>query len=153
VLSTNVRDFTVKEQQDEAQRQMSAAGSDNIRIVQRAVAPSTGKSLKKPVLVLAILFGAFSALCIGLVRMFLRPGVQTPASASRTLGMPVLATANQALSSQRFGLPGNPSSASSEGRNPGVREPLFRLGPLSPGATNVNVLGVQRAFHANAFGH
>jgi uncharacterized protein involved in exopolysaccharide biosynthesis len=93
VLSTNVRDFTVKEQQDEAQRQMSAAGSDNIRIVQRAVAPSTGKSLKKPVLVLAILFGAFSALCIGLVRMFLRPGVQTPASASRTLGMPVLATA------------------------------------------------------------
>jgi uncharacterized protein involved in exopolysaccharide biosynthesis len=56
VLSTNVRDFTVKEQQDEAQRQMSAAGSDNIRIVQRAVAPSTGKSLKKPVLVLAILF-------------------------------------------------------------------------------------------------
>jgi uncharacterized protein involved in exopolysaccharide biosynthesis len=93
VLTTNVRDFTVKEQQDEAQRQMSTAGSDNIRIVQRAVAPSTGKSLKKPVLVLAVLFGAFSALCIGLVRMFLRPGIQTPASASRTLGMPVLATA------------------------------------------------------------
>jgi uncharacterized protein involved in exopolysaccharide biosynthesis len=93
VLSTNVRDFTVKEQQDEAQRQMSADGSDNIRIVQRAVAPSTGKSLKKPVLALAIMFGAFSALCVGLVRMFLRPGLQTPASASRTLGMPVLATA------------------------------------------------------------
>ncbi|MBO9544175.1 MAG: GumC family protein [Caulobacter sp.] len=93
VLSSNVRDFTVKEQQDEAQRQMSAESSDNIRIVQRAVAPTTGKSLKKPVLILAILFGAFSALCIGLVRMFLRPGLQTPESASRTLGMPVLATA------------------------------------------------------------
>lgn len=93
VLSSNVRDFTVKEQQDQAQRQMSAESSDNIRIVQRAVAPSTGKSLKKPVLALAIMFAAFTALCAGLVRMFLRPGLQTPASASRTLGMPVLATA------------------------------------------------------------
>ena len=93
VLSSNVRDFTVKEQQDEAQRQMSAESSDNIRIVQRAVAPSTGKSLKKPVMALALMFAAFTALCAGLVRMFLRPGLQTPASASRTLGMPVLATA------------------------------------------------------------
>lgn len=93
VLSSNVRDFTVKEQQDEAQRRMSAESSDNIRIVQRAVAPSTGKSLKKPVLALSIMFAAFTALCAGLVRMFLRPGLQTPASASRTLGMPVLATA------------------------------------------------------------
>ena len=93
VLSSNVRDFTVKEQQDEAQRQMSAEGSDNIRIVQRAVAPSTGKSLKKPVLMLAVVFAMFTALCAGLVRMFLRPGLQTPASAARTLNMPVLATA------------------------------------------------------------
>jgi uncharacterized protein involved in exopolysaccharide biosynthesis len=93
VLSSNVRDFTVKQQQDEAQRQMSAEGSDNIRIVQRAVAPSTGKSLKKPVMILAIIFGLFTALCAGLVRMFLRPGLQTPASAARTLDMPVLATA------------------------------------------------------------
>ena len=94
VLSSNVKDFTVKEQQDQAQRQMSAEGSDNIRIVQRAVAPSTGKSLRKPILVLAFLFAAFTAACAGLVRMLLRPGLQTPASASRTLGLPVLATAN-----------------------------------------------------------
>ena len=94
VLSSNVRDFTVKEQQDQAQRQMSAEGSDNIRIVQRAVAPSTGKSLQKPVLVLAALFAAFTAACVGLVRMLLRPGLQTPASAARTLGLPVLATAS-----------------------------------------------------------
>jgi len=94
VLSNNVRDFTVKEQQDQAQRQMSAQGSDNIRIVQRAVAPSTGKSLRKPIIVLAFLFAAFTAACAGLVRMLLRPGLQTPASASRTLGLPVLATAN-----------------------------------------------------------
>ncbi|MDR7117333.1 GumC family protein [Caulobacter sp. BE254] len=94
VLSSSVKDFTVKEQQDQAQRQMSAEGSDNIRIVQRAVAPSTGKSLQKPIIVLAFLFAAFTAACAGLVRMLLRPGLQTPASASRTLGLPVLATAS-----------------------------------------------------------
>jgi uncharacterized protein involved in exopolysaccharide biosynthesis len=94
VLSSNVKDFTVKEQQDQAQRQMSAEGSDNIRIVQRAVAPSTGKSLQKPIMVLAFLFAAFTAACAGLVRMLLRPGLQTPASAARTLGLPVLATAS-----------------------------------------------------------
>jgi uncharacterized protein involved in exopolysaccharide biosynthesis len=93
ILSTNVKDYTVKEQQDEAQRRMSTESSDNIRIVQRAVAPSQGKSLKKPILALTIMFAAFTALCAGLVRMFLRPGLQTPASAARTLGLPVLATA------------------------------------------------------------
>lgn len=94
VLQTNVRDFVVKAQQDEAARQLAGTSSDNIRIVQRASAPSTGASLKKPVLVLAFLFAAFTALCAGLVRMFLRPGIQTPASAARTLDLPVLATAS-----------------------------------------------------------
>jgi uncharacterized protein involved in exopolysaccharide biosynthesis len=93
ILSTNVKDYTVKEQQDEAQRRMSSESSDNIRIVQRAVAPSQGKSLKKPILALTIMFAAFTAACAGLVRMFLRPGLQTPASAARTLGLPVLASA------------------------------------------------------------
>ena len=93
MLTSNVRDFTVKEQQDEAQRRMSSESSDNIRIVQRAVAPSKGKSLKTPILALTIMFAAFTALCAGLVRMFLRPGLQTPASAARTLNLPVLATA------------------------------------------------------------
>jgi uncharacterized protein involved in exopolysaccharide biosynthesis len=93
VLTSNVRDFTVKEQQDEAQRRMSSESSDNIRIVQRAVAPSRGKSLKTPILALTLIFAAFTAACAGLVRMFLRPGLQTPASAARTLNLPVLATA------------------------------------------------------------
>jgi len=94
VLQTNVRDFVVKAQQDEAARQLASADNNNIRIVQRASAPSTGSSLKKPVFVLAFLFAGFTALCAGLLRMFLRPGLQTPASASRTLDLPVLATAS-----------------------------------------------------------
>ena len=88
-----MRDYTVKEQQDDAARMMAGESNDNIRIVERASPPPKGASLKKPVLILAFLFAAFSALCAGLLRMFLRPGMPTPASASRTLDLPVLGAA------------------------------------------------------------
>lgn len=93
VLQANVRDFAVKEEQNRAAREIAAASNDNIRIVQRAVPPTKGKSLKKPVFVLAFLFAGFTALCAGLLRMFLRPGLPTPQSASRTLDLPVLGSA------------------------------------------------------------
>jgi uncharacterized protein involved in exopolysaccharide biosynthesis len=94
VLQTSVRDFTVKERQDQAARQIASETNDNIRIVDRATPATKGKSLRKPVVVLAFLFGAFSALCVGLGRMFLRPGLPTRASAQRTLDLPVLGTAS-----------------------------------------------------------
>jgi uncharacterized protein involved in exopolysaccharide biosynthesis len=93
VLQTNVRDFTVREQQDEAAREIAGQSADNISIVQRAVASSQGKSLRKPIFVLAFLFAGFTALCVGLLRMFLRPGMQTSSQAGLTLDLPVLATA------------------------------------------------------------
>jgi uncharacterized protein involved in exopolysaccharide biosynthesis len=93
VLQSNVRDFTVKEQQTQASQAIASNTNDNIRIVQRASVPTQGKGLMKPVLALAFLFAAFSAVCAGLVRMFLRPGLPTPASASRTLDLPVLGRA------------------------------------------------------------
>ncbi len=93
VLQANVRDFAVKEEQSRAAREIAAASNDNIRIVQRATAPARGSSLKKPVLVLAFLFAGFTALCAGLLRMFLRPGLPTAQSASRTLELPVLGAA------------------------------------------------------------
>lgn len=93
ILQSSVRDYTVKEQQDDAARMMAGESNDNIRIVERASPPPKGASLKKPVLILAFLFAAFSALCAGLLRMFLRPGLPTPASASRTLDLPVLGAA------------------------------------------------------------
>lgn len=93
MLQTNVRDYAVKAQQDEASRQIASDSSDNIRIVERATPAATGKSLRKPVMILAFLFAGFAALCAGLVRMFLRPGLPTPASAARTLDLPVLGMA------------------------------------------------------------
>lgn len=93
VLQANVRDFAVKEEQNRAAREIAAATNDNIRIVQRATPPARGKSLRKPVFVLAFLFAGFTALCAGLLRMFLRPGLPTPQSAARTLDLPVLGAA------------------------------------------------------------
>jgi uncharacterized protein involved in exopolysaccharide biosynthesis len=93
VLQTNVRDFTVKEQQNQAAAAIARQGNDNISIVQRAVPPVQGKSLRRPVVLLALLLGAFTAICVGLVRVFLRPGLPSAEAAGRTLDLPVLATA------------------------------------------------------------
>ena len=92
-LQTNVKDLTAKAEETEASQQIAAATNDNIRIVERAQAPTEGKSLRKPVLMLALAFAGFSALCVGLLRMFLRPGLPTAASAGRTLDLPVLGAA------------------------------------------------------------
>jgi len=43
--------------------------------------------------ILAFLFAGFTALSAGLLRMFMRPGLPTAQSASRTLDLPVLAAA------------------------------------------------------------
>lgn len=91
VLSSNVKDFTVKEQQTQASDAIARQGNDNISVVERAVTPVAGKSLKKPVAILGVLLGGFTALCIGLLRIFMRDGFPTSASASRTLELPVLA--------------------------------------------------------------
>lgn len=93
VLQANVRDFAVKEQQSRAAQEIASNSNDNIRIVQRAVPATQGKSLKKLVAALAFLVAGFSALCAGLVRMFLRPGIPTASSAARTLDLPVLGQA------------------------------------------------------------
>ena len=53
VLSNNVRDFTVKEQETQAADAIARQSNDNIAIVQRAVTPTQGKSLKKLVAIAA----------------------------------------------------------------------------------------------------
>jgi uncharacterized protein involved in exopolysaccharide biosynthesis len=93
ILSTNVHDLTAKVETDAAAKAIAEGSNDTIRVVEAATAPSKGASLKKPVAILAVLFALFSALCIGLLRVFLRPGVPTPSSAARTFDLPVLATA------------------------------------------------------------
>jgi uncharacterized protein involved in exopolysaccharide biosynthesis len=94
VLQSNVRDFTVRAEESQASAAIEATSSDNIRIVARAQVPTESHSLKKPVFILSFLFAVFTAVCAGLLRMYLRPGLPTPAAAARTLGLPVLGRAD-----------------------------------------------------------
>jgi uncharacterized protein involved in exopolysaccharide biosynthesis len=93
VLATNVRNFTAREQESQAARAIAMQGDDSVRLVERAYAPTKGKSLRLPVLVLGVLFGGFTALCAALARILLRRGFVTPEATARSLELPVLATA------------------------------------------------------------
>ena len=91
-LALNVRNFAQREQEDQAQQSIIAQqGDGGVRVVQRAVVPTVGASLKTPVLLLSLGFAVFAALCAGLLAAFLRRGVPTAAFAERALGLPVLA--------------------------------------------------------------
>jgi uncharacterized protein involved in exopolysaccharide biosynthesis len=93
LLATNVKNFAAREQESQAAQALARSSTDNVRVVERAYAPTKGKSLKKIVLVLAFLFAGFTAVCVGLLRAFLTRGFPTAAAAERTLDLPVLATA------------------------------------------------------------
>lgn len=93
VLTANIRDFQQRESAARADGALVAAGADNVTVIERAEAPTRGSSLKAPLLAAVFLFAGFTALCVGLLRVFLRKGYVTPASTSRTLELPVLAVA------------------------------------------------------------
>ncbi len=94
LLAANVKAFLQRQQESQAQQSIAASGGDgNVRVIERALPPATGSSLRKPVFALTLLFALFAALSAGLFRAFLRRGVPTAAFAERALGVPVLATA------------------------------------------------------------
>ena len=93
VLTASIREFQQRETQSRADNELVKAGADNVTVIERAQPPSKGKSLKAPLMIAAFLFAAFTALCVGLLRVFLRRGFSLPSTASRTLQMPVLAVA------------------------------------------------------------
>ncbi|WP_339913951.1 chain-length determining protein [uncultured Brevundimonas sp.] len=93
VLTTNIREFQQRATQSRADSALVKAGADNVTVIERAQAPTRGKSLKLPLLIAVILFAGFTALCAGLLRIFTRRGFATAGSAGRTLDMPVLAVA------------------------------------------------------------
>lgn len=91
VLSTAYRDFTARQAQSRASADLARGGADSIRVIAAATPPQRASSLRKPVLALAFVFAAFTALCAGLMRVFLGRRFVTAGSASRTLDLPVLA--------------------------------------------------------------
>lgn len=93
VLTAAIREFGERANQSRAASALAQNGGGNIRVIERAAPPSKGSSLKVPALALAFLFAGFTALCVGLIRVFTRRGFSTPSTVRRTLDLPVLAVA------------------------------------------------------------
>ena len=92
-LEPQSRELTVREEQDRAGQEIALLTNDDIRIVQRAVPPTRGVSLRMPILALSLLLASLAGLAAGLIRMLLRPGLPTAQVASRTLDLPILGSA------------------------------------------------------------
>ncbi|MCA8903165.1 MAG: hypothetical protein KDA53_18155 [Hyphomonas sp.] len=91
VLDRNVTTLAEREIEARARSQLVEKSFNNIRILEPAVAPVKGTSLKLPVAVLALLVAGFSALMAGLARALTRTRFSTGRSLERTLGIPVVA--------------------------------------------------------------
>lgn len=95
VLEEQVRQFSSRELSANAQARLNSVSNDNIRVIERAVVPIKGKSMKLIVAIGTLMFAGFCALFAGLIRAFSRKSFDNSKNASRNLGIPVLATINR----------------------------------------------------------
>lgn len=91
ILDTNAQNFAARAEEARARSQMLGRATDNISPVERAAVPTQGKSLRWPIMVVALLIAAVVSLGAGLSRALMRQSFPTPSSAARALGAPVLA--------------------------------------------------------------
>jgi uncharacterized protein involved in exopolysaccharide biosynthesis len=91
ILETNAQNFAARAEDAHARSQMLGRATDNISSVERAAAPTQGKSLRWPIMIITLLIGGVVSIAAGLVRGLMRRGFPTPSSAARTLETPVLA--------------------------------------------------------------
>lgn len=91
IYESNAQSFAARAEESRAIDQMLGRSTDNISIVERAVPPAQGKSLRMPIALAGLLLAGLLALAAGVGRALLKRGFPTPASAARTLDAPVLA--------------------------------------------------------------
>lgn len=92
VLEANVRSFAAREEEEKALVNLASRSADNIRVMEPARPPVKGKSLRLPAALALAAFAGLTALIAGLVYALTRDGFATAGSASRTLGLPALAS-------------------------------------------------------------
>jgi len=91
ILETNAQNFASRAEEARARSQMLGRATDNISAIETAAAPTQGKSLRWPIMIVAILIAGLVALAAGLSRGLMRRSFPTPSSAARALDTPVLA--------------------------------------------------------------
>ena len=92
-LQGNIKSFTQRIQENDAQRDITHASDDAVRVVEKATLPDKPKSMKRLVLIMGFLFAAITALSAGLLRVYTRKGFASADMAGKALDLPVLAQA------------------------------------------------------------
>jgi len=91
IVETNAQSFAARAEEARARTQMLGRATDNITAVERALAPTQGKSLRWPIMIVTLLIAGLVACGAGFSRALMRRSFPTPSSAARTLETPVLA--------------------------------------------------------------
>ncbi len=90
ILETAMYELSTKEQAKKTEAEISQNSNSNITIVDFALVPTKGTSMKIPVAFASVLFGGFTALIAGLLAAFSRKGLSTRRSTEKTIGLPVI---------------------------------------------------------------
>ncbi len=110
ILETNASNFATRAEDARARSQLLGRSTGNISSVDPAVAPTQGKSLRWPIMIVTLLIALVVSIAAGLSRGLMRRSFPTPSSAARALEAPVLAvmpraTAPKQQSSRARGKP------------------------------------------------
>jgi uncharacterized protein involved in exopolysaccharide biosynthesis len=92
-LQKNLGTFINRQQANEAANAISSGADEGVRVVDAARPPEKSQSLRKPLLILSFLIAFVTALCAGLLRVFMQPGTLSAQATSSALGLPILAQA------------------------------------------------------------
>ncbi|MBL8547389.1 MAG: hypothetical protein JNL81_13060 [Hyphomonadaceae bacterium] len=90
-IETNAQNFAARAEEARTRSQMLGRATDNISPVETASAPTQGKSLRWPIMIVTLLIAGIVALAAGLSRGLMRRSFPTPSAAARALQTPVLA--------------------------------------------------------------
>lgn len=91
ILESSAQSFATRAEEARARSRMLGESSDNISLVQQAEAPTQGKSLRWPIMIVTLLIAVVISVAAGISRGLMRRSFPTPSSAARALDAPVLA--------------------------------------------------------------
>ena len=90
LLEKNLRTYAQKAEEALVQEEIDRQRMANVRIIEQPQVPEGARSLKKAVLIFALLGAAILALVLAFFKDFFRQVLVSPEDAERTLGLPVL---------------------------------------------------------------
>lgn len=92
ILDSQVSAIMTREGEERLKREVSHSDLQNVQVLEPARTPTKGKSMRKLVVAAGFLFGGFTGLVCALILIFTKSTLPTATCASRTTGLPVLAS-------------------------------------------------------------